>query len=339
MKIEVKKDYSVLLKNIGVLLEEGRTNAVYAVNSILIQTYWNIGKSIVEYEQEGHERAEYGSALLENLSKDLKSKYGRGFSRRQILDMRRFYLYYPKFLTVSGKLQTVSAQSDNRQTVSAKLSWSHYVELLSVENDLERGFYENQCINERWSVRELRRQIDSALFERLSLGKDKKKILELSRKGQIIKKPEDIVKDPYVFEFLRLSENDYSEKELEQALIDNLQSFILELGKGFTFVQRQYRMTINNEHYYADLVFYHRILECFVLIDLKLGRVRPQDIGQMNMYLNYFKKEEGPAIGIILSRHNDKLMIEYALGGISNRLFVSKYKIYLPTAEELEKII
>jgi predicted nuclease of restriction endonuclease-like (RecB) superfamily len=223
--------------------------------------------------------------------------------------------------------------------VSAKLSWSHYVELLSVENDLERGFYENQCINERWSVRELRRQIDSALFERLSLGKDKKKILELSRKGQIIKKPEDIVKDPYVFEFLRLSENDYSEKELEQALIDNLQSFILELGKGFTFVQRQYRMTINNEHYYADLVFYHRILECFVLIDLKLGRVRPQDIGQMNMYLNYFKKEEGPAIGIILSRHNDKLMIEYALGGISNRLFVSKYKIYLPTAEELEKII
>jgi len=208
MKIEVKKDYSVLLKNIGVLLEEGRTNAVYAVNSILIQTYWNIGKSIVEYEQEGHERAEYGSALLENLSKDLKSKYGRGFSRRQILDMRRFYLYYPKFLTVSGKLQTVSAQSDNRQTVSAKLSWSHYVELLSVENDLERGFYENQCINERWSVRELRRQIDSALFERLSLGKDKKKILELSRKGQIIKKPEDIVKDPYVFEFLRLSTED-----------------------------------------------------------------------------------------------------------------------------------
>jgi len=166
-----------------------------------------------------------------------------------------------------------------------------------------------------------------------------KKIIELSRKGQIIRKPEDIVKDPYIFEFLGLSEKDYSEKELEQALIDNLQSLILELGKGFTFVKRQYRIMINNDQYYIDLVFYNRILKCFVLIDLKIGRVKAQDIGQMNLYINYFKKEEGQAIGIILARYKDQIMIEYALGSVSNKLFISKYKIYLPTAEELEKLL
>ncbi|MGV8171752.1 MAG: PDDEXK nuclease domain-containing protein [Candidatus Woesearchaeota archaeon] len=323
------KDYPILLENIGAVLDKGRQSAIVSVNSILIQTYWNIGQSIVEYEQQGNEKAEYGSKLLDTLSRDLNMRYGKGFSKSNIYTMRLMYLKYPKFQTASGKLQTVSA----------KLSWSHYVELLTIADDLERGFYEKQSINEHWSVRELKRQIDSALFERISLGKDKREVLELSNKGQIIKRPEDIIKDPYVFEFLGLSENNYSEKELEQALIDNLKTFILELGRGFTFVQRQYRITINNEHYYIDLVFYHRILKCFVLIDLKLGKVKPQDVGQMNMYLNYFHKEEGSAIGIILSRHNDELMIKYALGGISNKLFISKYKIYLPTVQELSEIL
>ena len=320
MNIGLKKNYFTLLTDISVLLEKGRRSAAYSVNSILIQTYWNIGKSIVEYEQQGKEKAVYGSKLLDNLSRDLKTKHGRGFSRRNILDMRRFYLKYP-----------------NRQTLSAKLSWSHYIELLSIDNDLERGFYEQQCVNERWSVRELHRQSDSALFDRNALGKNK--IIELSKKGQIIHHPEDIVKDPYIFEFLGLSNHDYSEKDLEQALIDNLQAFILELGKGFAFVKRQYRITLNNEQYHVDLVFYNRLLECFVLIDLKIGRVTAQDIGQMNLYINYFKKEEGPAIGIILARYKDQILVEYALGGISNKLFISKYKIYLPTARELKKII
>jgi len=321
--MEIK--YNLLIKNIGRILEEGRREAIRSVNQILVQTYWEIGKQIVEYEQKGKEKAEYGSKLLDTLSKDLKLRYGKGFSRRNILDMRRFYHCY--------KI---------RQTVSAKLSWSYYVELLSVEDNLARNFYEKQCINEKWSVRELRRQKNSLLFERIALSKDKQGVLDLSRKGQLIEKPEDLIKDPYVLEFLKIPENyKYSERDLEQKIIDNLQMFLLELGKGFTFVSRQYRITLDNNHFYIDLVFYHRILKCFVLIDLKIGKVTHQDVGQMNLYLNYFKKEENNGdnfpIGIILGTENDKLIVEYALGGITNKLFVSKYKLYLPDKEELER--
>jgi len=229
------------------------------------------------------------------------------------------------------------------QTLSDQLAWSHYVELLMIDSNLERSFYEKQCVKENWSVRELKRQKNSALFERIAFSKDKKEILELAQKGHIIKKAEDLVKDPYVLEFLGISEDyKYSEKELEKKIIDNLQKFLLELGKGFTFVSRQFRMTLGNRHYYVDLVFYHRILKCFVLMDLKIGRVTHADIGQMNMYINYFKKEEmtqedNEPIGIILTKEKDRVVVEYALGGISNKLFVSKYKLYLPTKEELEK--
>ncbi|MEK6819108.1 MAG: PDDEXK nuclease domain-containing protein, partial [Nanoarchaeota archaeon] len=239
--------------------------------------------------------------------------------------MRLFYLKYQK-----------------SETLSHQLSWSHYFELLKIEEDLERSFYEKQCINENWSVRELKRQIDSALFYRLALSKNKKEILTLSKKGQLIEKADDLIKDPYVFEFLDIQENHhYSEKEIEQKLIDNLQRFLLELGKGFTFVSRQFRISLGNEHFYIDLVFYHRILKCFVLIDLKIDDIKPADIGQMNMYLNYFKAEEksnedNEPIGIILSARKDKIKIDYALGGISNKLFVSKYKFYLPNKKELE---
>jgi predicted nuclease of restriction endonuclease-like (RecB) superfamily len=317
--------YNNLLANIGNILEEGRKQAFYAVNSILVKTYWGIGKGIVEYEQEGKERAEYGSALLDSLSRDLKQRYGKGFSRRNVLDMRRFYLNYP-----------------NWQTVSAELSWSHYVELLEIEDSLERSFYERQAANEKWSVRELSRQINSALFHRIALSKDKKGVLELSKKGLIAKDESDIVKDPYILEFLKVPENyKLSEKELEQKIIDNLQMFLLELGKGFTFVKRQFRITLDNNNYYVDLVFYHRILKCFVLIDLKIGKVNHNDFGQMNMYLNYFKEEENSSednkpIGIILSAEKNNLLVKYALGGISNNLFVSKYRLYLPDKKELE---
>ena len=325
IEVKTQQKYSLLIQNIGSLLEQGRKQAYRAVNSILVRTYWEIGKSIVEYEQQGKEKAEYGTALLDNLSKDLKLKYGKGFSRRNILDMRRFYQVYSKW-----------------QTVSAELSWSHYVEILSIDNPLERSFYEKQCINERWSVRELSRQMSSALFHRLALSKDKGGVIKLSRNGQIIKKHEDIIKDPYILEFLKIPESHkYTEKDLEQKLIDNLQMFLLELGKGFAFVARQKRISLGNNHYYIDLVFYHRILRCFVLIDIKLGKAIHQDIGQMNLYLNYFKKEENAPednepIGIVLSAYKNEVDVEFALGGIINKLFVSKYKLYFPDKKELE---
>ncbi len=318
--------YSKLIQDIGVLLQQGRTKTYYAINRVLLETYWKIGEKIINYEQHGKERAEYGSNLLNNLSKDLKLKYGKGFSRRNVLNMRNFYLFFPKW-----------------QTVSAKLNWSHYVELLSISDEFTRSFYEKQSIKENWSVRELKRQRQSGLFERLALSKDKQEIMELSKKGLIITSPEDAVKDPYILEFLNIPEtNTISESYLEKRLIDNLGMFLLELGKGFSFVGRQYRLTINNTHFFVDLVFYHNILKCYVLMDLKIGKVHHQDIGQMNMYLNYFKEEENreddnEPIGIVLAADKDEIMVKYATGSISNKLFVSQYKLYLPDKKELEQ--
>ena len=324
IKINKPEGYNQLVDSIGRILDEGRRQAFYAVNTILVKTYWEVGKSIVEYEKENNESAGYGSKLFDNLAKDLRKRYGRGFSRSNVIYMRLLYLKYPK-----------------SQTLSDQLTWSHYVELLMIEEDLERSFYEKQCVKERWSVRELKRQTNSALFHRIALSKDKQGVLELSKKGQTLKKAEDLVKEPYILEFLKIPENyKYSEKELEQKIIDNLQSFLLELGKGFAFVGRQYRITLNNSHFYVDLVFYHTILKCFVLIDLKVGKITHQDVGQMNVYLNYFKSEvsadnDNPPVGIILGAEKDNILVEYALGGISNKLFVSRYKLYLPNKKEL----
>ena len=321
----INREYQNLIEHIGILLEQGRKHAFYAVNTILIKTYWEIGKQIVEYEQKGKEHAEYGFSLLADLSKDLTLKYGKGFSKSNVYLMRQFYLKYQKFQTLSGKL-----------------SWSHYSELLSIEDNMTRQFYEKQSLTENWSIRELKRQINSALFQRIALNKDKKSIVELSKQGQLIEKAEDLIKDPYVLEFLGITQNyKYTEKELETKIVDNLQMFLLELGKGFTFVKRQYRITLDNNDYYVDLVFYHRILNCFVLIDLKIGQVNPQDIGQMNMYLNYFKAKENTKhdnipVGIILSAEKNNLLVHYALGGLSNKLFVSKYKLYFPDKQQLE---
>ncbi|MEO0043800.1 MAG: hypothetical protein RL329_3248 [Bacteroidota bacterium] len=228
------------------------------------------------------------------------------------------------------------------QKASGKLSWSHYVELVSIDDDLARQFYENQIIRENWSIPELKRQKKSGLFQRLALSTDKAGILQLAQQGKIIEKAEDIVKNPYILEFLNLPENQkYSESDLEQAIIDNLHHFLLELGKGFAFVGRQYRMTLNNRHFYVDLVFYHIKLKRYVLIDLKLEDVEHYDIGQMNMYLGYFQKEvsdenDHPPIGIILSQEKDEIMVEYALMGISSHLFVSKYQLFLPAIEDLK---
>ncbi|MCC6370503.1 MAG: DUF1016 family protein [Bacteroidia bacterium] len=325
MKIS-KVKYNTLIKNIGVCIYNARQNAARAVNAELVKANWEIGRHVVKFEQLGEERAEYGSALLTSLSKDLQKIHGKGFGRRNLLDMRRFYLAYPKW-----------------QTVSAKFSWSHYVSLIGVSNDIGRRFYEKQCLLESWSSRELERQINSSLFERLALSKNKKQIIQLSKKGNIIKKSEHLIRDPYVLDFMQIPiTHKLTEKGLEQKLITNLQLFLLELGKGFAFISRQHRISIRNNHFYIDLVFYHRILKCFVLIDLKTRHVKHGDIGQMNLYLNYFKKEEnvpgdGEPIGIILSAEKDEVLVEYATGGLSNKIFVSKYQLYLPDQKLLER--
>jgi predicted nuclease of restriction endonuclease-like (RecB) superfamily len=326
--VKIKSNYNQLLASIGLTIETARQSAVKAINTELVKANWEIGRHIVEFEQLGNERAEYGSVLLARLSKDLRLQFGKGFGRRNILDMRRFYLAYQKW-----------------QTVSAKLSWSHYISLISISDNVAREFYEKQAINQNLSVRELDRQINSALFERLALSKDKKGVLQLSEKGHIITQPHEVVKDPYVLDFLKIPQSHrITEKHLEQKIIDNLQQFLLELGKGFAFVARQFRISLRNKHFSVDLVFYHRILKCFVLIDLKTKKVNHGDIGQMNLYLNYFKAEEnvesdGEPIGIILSAEKDEVMVEYAMGGISNKIFISKYQLYLPDKKQLQKKI
>ncbi len=324
-KLQDNKIYFKLIDTIGITIEGARKRAVQAVNNELLRANWEIGKYIVEYEQHGNQKADYGSSLLTNLSKDLKTRFGKGFSKSNVYLIRQFYLKYQKFQSVTGKL-----------------TWTHYAELLGVSNDSTRSFYEKQAEKENWSVRELKRQINSSLFERLALSKDKEGVLKLSKRGIVISEAKDVVKDPYVLEFLNIPEElRMSESTLEQKIINNLQTFLLELGKGFSFVGRQYRITLANDHYYVDLVFYHRILKCFVLIDLKAKHVKHQDIGQMNMYLNYFKYEESteddnPPIGIVLGADKNDILVEYAIGGISNNIFVSKYQLHLPDKKILE---
>ncbi|HIR95370.1 MAG TPA: DUF1016 family protein [Candidatus Coprenecus stercorigallinarum] len=329
MNVEpVDSELNRLADSIAALVNEAKKHLARSANVVMLASYWNIGKYIVEFEQEGNSKAKYGTALLSSLSKILRAKLGKGYSHPNLNNMRKFYLLYPNF-----------------QTLSEKLSWSHICELITIEDDLERSFYEKECIASGWNVRSLRRQIDSALYLRLAASKDKEGILRLAREGSFIQRPEDIVKDTYTLEFLNLPEkNRYAEQDLEQRLIDNLQTFLLELGKGFAFIGRQYHITINNRHYHIDLVFYHRILKCFVLIDLKKNAVRHQDIGQMNMYLGYFAKEESapddnPPVGIILSHIKDELLVEYATYGMDSKLFVSKYELYLPNKEELRRLV
>ncbi|MBU1658156.1 DUF1016 family protein [bacterium] len=323
-----QKNYTQLIDQIGNLLAVGREKVANSVNTILVQTYWEIGRYIVEFEQNGNEKAEYGTALFERLSKDLHIAYGKGFGRSNLLYMRKFYLIFP----ISG-------------TLSHKLTWSHYYEILKADSDLEISFYIKQTEKEKWSVRELKRQMKSMLFHRLALSTDKEGVLKLANNGHEVIQPEDLLKDPFVLEFLNIPEQyQYLESDLEERLISNLQQFLLELGKGFAFIGRQYRMSIGGKHFRVDLLFYHRILKCFVLIDLKRGEIDHQDIGQMNLYLNYFKKEEATEgdnepVGIILGAYKNHILVEYATQSITNKILLAKYQLYLPDKKQLEKAL
>ncbi|MBP3391835.1 MAG: DUF1016 family protein [Clostridia bacterium] len=316
-----------LVGQIKLLLETSRRDVAVTVNRTLLHTYWEIGRLICEYEQLSDNRAEYGKQTLKILSKELTKEFGKGFSVSNIQFMRRFY-------------QTYQIQ----QTASVKLSWSHYCELLTISDSDKRNFYEREAENSNWSVRELKRQIESSLFERLLLSggeTNRNKILSLARKGNEIAKPEDIIRDPYVFEFLGLPDNKpILESDLEKALVEQIEKFLLELGRGFMFVGTQQRVTLGNHHYYIDMVFYNKILRSYVLIELKTTKLMPEAVGQLNMYLNYYAQEvndhdDNPPIGIILCTDKDSIDAEYALGGLSNNLFASKYVLYMPNKDQL----
>lgn len=336
-------DLLSLADKIVQVIEDGKLSLALSINEIVKSTYWKIGRYIVEFEQQGNAKARYGSSLLSNLAKILRSRVGRGYSHPNLNNMRKFYLLYPNFQT-SDKSVAIFQTSEKCQSYD-RLTWSHICELITIDDPLEREFYEKECIAQGWTVETLHRQKESGLFMRLALSKDKEGILALAHGGQQVQTPEDIVKSTYTLEFLGLDDRKkHTERDLEERLIDNMQMFLLELGKGFTFVKRQYPLTINNVHYHIDLVFYHRILRCFVLIDLKRGAVKHKDIGQMNMYLGYFAKEENlegdnPPIGIILSHYKDELMVEYATYGMDSNLFVSKYELFLPNKEEMRKMV
>ncbi|WP_312900556.1 PDDEXK nuclease domain-containing protein [Chryseobacterium taichungense] len=333
-----------LVKNISALLENARNKVVVAVNQTIVLTYYEIGRMIVEDEQKGENRAEYGKAVLKDLSLHLSERFGKGFSVENLDRMRFFYKTYSK--QISSTLLTDS-QNQISQTPSAEfnLSWSHYLKLMRIKDSNERKFYEIESYKNNWSLRELQRQYDSALYARLSLSKNKEEILQLAEKGQIIEKPKDLIKDPYVLEFLGLSEKStYSEGDLESQLIDKLEHFLLELGNGFTFVGRQQRITFEEKHFYIDLVFYNRILKCFVLIDLKIGELKHQDIGQMQMYVNYFDREkrlegENKTIGIILCQDKSEALVQYTLPEDNEQIFASKYFTVLPSKQDFINIL
>lgn len=325
---EQKEVVNNIYNEIYKIVVENKDKMCYQINNTLVNTYFMIGKIIVENEQNGNIRAEYGKEVLKELSKKLTNKFGTGFSRTGLQNMRLFYNKYK-----------------NCQPLVGKLSWSHYCYLIYIEDDDERNFYEKECINSKWSKRELKRQIDSSLFQRLLLSKgnnNKKKVYELSKKGQTISTPTDILKEPYVFEFLGIKESKkLLEGDLEKDLINHLSNFLMELGKGFMYVGNQVRITLdNNIHYYVDLVFYNKILRAYVLIDLKMDDMKPEYAGQMNMYINYYNKEvrdefDSDTIGIILCKGKNEITMEYALGGLSNNIFASTYTYYMPNKNEL----
>ena len=348
---------NVLFEEIASILEEARNNAKTAVNLCMVYSYYEVGKHIVEEEQEGRYRAEYGKKLLENLSDFLNARFGKGFSATNLRQMRKFYKVYSHD-TIQ---QTASAEltSEIQQMLSAELqivrnieierrfylSWSHYLKLMRISNMEERHFYEIEATKNNWSVSELNRQFDSALYERLALSTEKDKVYRLAQKGQIIEKPEDAIKDPYILEFLGLDElPQYSETEMETKIIDHLQEFLFELGKGFTYVGRQVRFTYEEDHFRVDLVFYNRLLRCFVLFDLKIGKLKHQDIGQMQMYVNYYDRkvklpEENPTIGIVLCRDKNNAVVEMTLPEDNSQIFASKYETVLPSKEELQRLL
>ncbi len=324
------RDSEDFFDRIADLLKQARNTVIKTVNSTMVITYFEIGKMIVEEEQGGNKRAEYGKQILKELSDRLTEEFGKGFSMTNLQQMKAFYLIYQKQQTPS---------------VEFKLSWSHYLKLMRIDNVDERKFYELESITNNWSLRELQRQFDSALYERLVLSRDKEGIKELSEKGQVIESAKDTLKDPYILEFIGLpEERHYSENDLEQGLIDKLEHFLLELGKGYAFIGRQVRFTFDDKHFRVDLVFYNRILQCFVLIDLKIGEITHQDIGQMQMYVNYYDRfvkldTENQTIGIVLCKDKNDTVVEITLPENNEQIFASEYQTVLPSKKELKELI
>jgi predicted nuclease of restriction endonuclease-like (RecB) superfamily len=366
MKPQLKK-IDNFYSGIKSILDKARELSFRAVNFLMVEAYWNIGRMIFEEEQKGKIRADYGSFLIALLSKRLTKDFGKGFDERNLWYMVQFYNAFPILNALRSEsdkktngdaLRHKSVNKKNiifpvvrgeflelKDVLRTELSWTHYRLLLKLEKEEARQFYMNEAANNNWSTRELERQISSLLFERLSLSKDKKSVNRMSRKGQIIKTPEDLVKDPYVLEFLGLEKMEkYYESDLEKALITHLQKFLLELGRGFSFVARQQRITLDGDHFYIDLVFYNRLTRSFVLIDLKVGKLTHGDIGQMQMYVNYYNrtqknKGENITIGLLLCAEKNDTVVKYTLPESQKQIFVSKYLPYLPTEEELKNEI
>lgn len=321
---ELAPDFEASYTRVRDVLRDARDTAYRAVNAAMVRAYWEVGRVIVEEEQRGHTRAEYGKQLVADLSKRLTADFGSGFDRSNLFHMKAFYLAFPKI-----------------DALRRELSWTHYRTLLKVENPDARGFYEHEAVAAGWSTRELGRQIDSLLFERLALSRDAAGVRELARKGHEIATPADLIKDPFVLEFVGLRQDErFRESDLETALVGRLQEFLLELGKGFAFMARQQRITLDGQHYFIDLVFYNRLTRCFVLIDLKVGALTHQDLGQMQMYVNFYQRErtapdENPPVGIVLCTDKSEAVVRYTLPEGNTQIFASRYKLYLPTEAEL----
>lgn len=365
---------SPIYQRIRQILESARVNVARSVNTTQVMAYWLIGREIVEEEQRGQRRAGYGERLLTELSGKLSGEFGKGVSVRNLEHCRNFYSEYPRLLDgkISNALRSifpkagtteisyaVRSKSDSETATEiphaardqswepgrlhSDLSWTHHRTLLRVNKPQARAFYEIEALKNNWSARELERQINSLLFERLALSKDKKGLMKLATKGHDVQQPADIFKDPIVIEFLGLPETPrLVETDLEQALINNLQAFLLELGKGFAFIARQERLTLDGDHFYIDLVFYHTVLKCYVIIDLKTGKLTHQDLGQLQLYVNYYDRErrtegDNPTLGLILCADKNDAVVKYTLGpDQENKIFASRYKLYLPTEAQLK---
>lgn len=346
----IGNSYEELISRIDLSINEGRRLAVRSINSVLVATHWSIGRWIVEYEQKGKKRAEYGQRLMRRLSKDLTKRQGKGWGQNQLLAIRQFYLIYRNrkishtlCVKSDNGVESPSLGETSAIAQALPLSWSHYRFLIRIEDPVKRQFYEAECYKGNWSVRQLDRQIQSMLYERTALSKRKPAVIQKANSNPVVARPEDEIRDPYVLDFLGLRD-EYSESDLEDALVHHLESFLLELGAGFAFIARQKRFMVGGKHYRIDLLLYHRILRCLVLIDLKIGEFNHADAGQMNFYLNWAKKEavlsgENEPVGIILCSGKNKTYVQYALGNLNNKIFVSNYKLKLPKAEDLRQEI
>ncbi|SDP15801.1 Predicted nuclease of restriction endonuclease-like (RecB) superfamily, DUF1016 family [Mucilaginibacter sp. OK268] len=341
-----KNQINQLFQSVKELIERSQNQIVRNINSTMVFTYFQIGKMIVEDEQNGKERANYAKETLKKLSQSLTKDFGRGYSVDNLQNMRAFFIEYRNYETVSSISVSPAPNSETvyrNLPITFNLSWSHYVQLLKIKDKSEREFYEIETANGNWSVRELQRQFSTSLYERLALSRNKEEIKQLAQRGQVIEKSTDTLKSPLILEFLGLREdNRYSENDLESAIINKLEHFMLELGKGFSFEGRQRRITLEGDHFYVDLVFYNRLLKCFVLFDLKIGKLTHQDIGQMQMYVNYYDRkiklpDENRTLGIILCKQDNKSVVEFTLPLDNDQIFSKEYKLYLPSKEDLKK--